>query len=68
VQDFPLRLVLLQRLDDKAPITKAEVFYYLGEISRRQGDTKKAIQMLERSLENDSSFQKAQELLKELKQ
>lgn len=62
------RALLLQRLDDKAPITKAEVFYYLGEISRRQGDTKKAIQMLERSLENDSSFQKAQQLLKELKQ
>jgi len=62
------RALLLQRLDDKAPITKAEVFFYLGEISRRQGDNKKAIQMLERALENDTSFQKAQDLLKELKQ
>ncbi|MBI5533423.1 MAG: tetratricopeptide repeat protein [Deltaproteobacteria bacterium] len=61
------RALLLQRLDDKAPISKAEVFYWLGEISHRQGDDKKAIQMLERALENDASFQKAQDLLKELK-
>jgi tetratricopeptide (TPR) repeat protein len=54
-------------LDDKAPITKAEVFYYLGEISHRQGETQRAIQMLERALENDASFEKAKELYEKLK-
>jgi len=61
------RALLLQRLDAKAPITKAEVFYSLGEISHRQGEKQKAIQMLERAIENDASLQKAHELLKELK-
>ena len=61
------RALLLQRLDDKAPITKAEVFFHLGDISRRQGDAKRAIQMLERSIESDASLQKAQDMLKELK-
>ena len=61
------RALLLQRLDDKAPITKAEVFYYLGEISHRQGETQRAIQMLERALENDASFEKAKELYEKLK-
>lgn len=61
------RALLLQRLDDSSPITKAEVFYYLGEISHRQGDKKKAIQMLERALDNDKTLTKAQTLLSELK-
>ncbi len=61
------RALLLQRLDAKAPITKGEVFFSLGEISHRQGDKQKAIQMLERAIENDASLQKAHDLLKELK-
>ena len=61
------RALLLQRLDDNAPITKAEVFFYLGDISHRQGETKKAIQMLERSLEHDAAFEKAKELLEQIK-
>ena len=61
------RALLLQRLDANAPITKAEVFYALGEINHRQGEKQKAIQMLERAVENDPSLQKAQDLLKELK-
>ncbi len=61
------RALLLQRLDAKAPITKAEVFYALGEINHRQGEKQKAVQMLERAVENDPSMQKAQDLLKELK-
>ena len=40
---------LLQRLDAQSPITKAEVFCYLGEVSMKQGDKPKAIQMLERA-------------------
>jgi golgin subfamily B member 1 len=60
------RSLLLQR-DTSGTITKAEVFYYLGEISHRQGDKAKAIQMLERSVEADSGFEKARTLLTELK-
>jgi tetratricopeptide (TPR) repeat protein len=61
------RGLLLQRLEPGAPITKAEVFYYLGEISHRQGDKQKAIQMLERAIENDVNLTKAKDLLAELK-
>ncbi len=61
------KALLLQRLDEGAPITKAEVFYYLGDVSHRQGDDKKAIQMLERALDNDKGFARAKELLAKLK-
>ena len=61
------KALLLQKLDGDSPITKGEVFYYLGEISHRQGDDKKAIQMLERALDNNKEFTKAKELLAELK-
>jgi golgin subfamily B member 1 len=61
------RALLLQKLDPPAPITKAEVFFYLGDISNRQGDKPKAIQMLERSVENDGKLDKARELLAQLK-
>ena len=60
------KALLLQRLDDGA-ITKAEVFFYLGEVSHRQGDDKKAIQMLERALDNDKNLQKAKDLIQRLK-
>ena len=61
------RALLLQKLDASSPIAKAEVFYYLGEISRRQGDKPKAIQMLERALESDAQLAPARELLASLK-
>ena len=61
------RSLLLQRLDESSPVTKAEVFYFLAEVNQRQGDTKKAIQMLERALANDKDLEKAQSLLEELK-
>ncbi|WP_044241675.1 tetratricopeptide repeat protein [Chondromyces apiculatus] len=61
------RALLLQKLDDTAPITKAEVFYYLGEISHRQSDDKKAIQMLERALDSNKDLAVAKELMAKLK-
>lgn len=61
------RALLLQKLEPPAPITKAEVFFYLGDISHRQGDKAKAIQMLDRALENDAKLEKAKELLAQLK-
>ena len=61
------RALLLQKLDDTSPISKGEVFYYLAEISHRQGDDKKAIQMLERALDSNKEFAPAKELLAKLK-
>lgn len=61
------RALLLQKLDASSPITKAEVFYFLGEISHRQNDKPKAIQMLERAIENDATLEKAKTLLAQLK-
>jgi tetratricopeptide (TPR) repeat protein len=61
------RALLLQKLDDASPITKGEVFYYLAEISHRQNDDKKALQMLERALDNDKELPAAKALLAKLK-
>jgi len=61
------RALLLQKLDRSSPITKGEVFLHLGEISNRQGDKAKAVQMLERALENDPNLASAKSLLAELK-
>jgi len=68
---FGLRLIfralLLQRLEPSAGISKGEVFYYLGEISARQGDRVKALQMFERAIENDPALERARAKLTELK-
>ncbi|HEY1960283.1 MAG TPA: tetratricopeptide repeat protein [Polyangiaceae bacterium] len=61
------RALLLQKLDSNAGITKGEVFFYLGEISMKQGDKTKAIQMLERALENEPELGKAKSRLAEWK-
>jgi tetratricopeptide (TPR) repeat protein len=61
------RALLLQKLDEGSPISKGEVFYYLADISHRQGDDKKALQMVERSLDSDKNFGPAKELLAKLK-
>jgi tetratricopeptide (TPR) repeat protein len=62
------RALLLQRLDNNAGISKGEVFYYLGEISAKQGDKTKAVQMFERAIENDPALERARTKLTELKQ
>jgi len=61
------RALLLQRLDPAAGISKGEVFYYLGEISAKQGDKAKAVQMFERAIENDPALDRARRKLTELK-
>ena len=61
------RALLLQRLDPSFGISKGEVFYYLGEICAKQGDKQKAVQMLERAIENEPSLDRAKAMLTELK-
>ena len=57
------RALLLQRLDAQSGISKGEVFYYLGEISMKQGDKAKAVQMLERAVENEPALARAKTML-----
>jgi len=61
------RALLLQKLDPQSGISKGEVFCYLGEISMKQGDKAKAVQMLERAVENDPNLTRAKQMLAELK-
>jgi tetratricopeptide (TPR) repeat protein len=61
------RALLLQRLDSSMGISKGEVFYYLGEISAKQGDRAKAVQMFERAIENDPALEQARSKLLEMK-
>jgi tetratricopeptide (TPR) repeat protein len=61
------RALLLQRLEPGAGISKGEVFFYLGDISKRQGDAPKAKQMLERALENEPGLERAKALLESMK-
>jgi tetratricopeptide (TPR) repeat protein len=61
------RALLLQRLEPGSGISKGEVFYYLGEISAKQGDRAKAVQMFERAIENDPALERARAKLSELK-
>jgi golgin subfamily B member 1 len=60
------RALMLQKLDAQSPISKAEVFYYLGVVHERLDERAKAIQMLERAVQTDASLTVAQELLTQL--
>ncbi|MEZ0229449.1 MAG: tetratricopeptide repeat protein [Planctomycetota bacterium] len=61
------RALLLQKLAPDAGISKGEVFYYLGEICMKQGDKAKAVQMLERAVENEPGLDRAKQMLSGLK-
>ena len=61
------RALLLQRLDANSGITKADVYFHLGEALSQQGDKPKAIGMLERAVEADKTHTRATELLARLK-
>ncbi len=61
------RALLLQRLGPDSPITKAEVFLRLGEVHERQGEKARAIQNVERALQQDPTLVAAQEKLAALK-
>jgi tetratricopeptide (TPR) repeat protein len=61
------RALLLQRLDATSGVTKADVYFYLGDTLRQQNDTPKAINMLERALEAEKGHARASALLAQLK-
>lgn len=55
------RALLLQRLDESSPISKAQVFCRLGQIHKELGEDAKAKQMFERALQTDKDLVEAQE-------
>ncbi len=59
------RSMLLQPLDEN-PYTKAEIFYYLAEVSQRRGDRAPARRLLQRALEADPALAPAQRLMADL--
>lgn len=61
------KALLLQRLDQDTPITKPQVFYYLGEVYHRQGDDKQAIISLQRAIDTDKTLETARTLLAKIK-
>jgi tetratricopeptide (TPR) repeat protein len=61
------RALLLQKLDGQSGITKADVYFYLGDISVKQNDKAKAVGFLERALAEDKQHAAAAELLAQVK-
>ncbi|QQR89100.1 MAG: hypothetical protein IPJ88_12865 [Myxococcales bacterium] len=59
------RALLLQRLDEKSGITKADVYFYLGDIASKQGDSLQAKNMLKRALAESPGHERAKEKLTE---
>jgi len=60
------RALLLQKLKEDSGITKADVYFRLGDISFRQGDKTKAKAMLERAVAEAGQHAEAQALLQQL--
>ena len=61
------RALLLQKLRPEHGIAKADVYYYLGLISHKSGDERKAISMFERAIAEDKEHEDAAAMLAELK-
>lgn len=57
------RALLLQKLDESAPISKAQVFAKLAEITLALGDPRKARNLAERALEADPKIADLPQLL-----
>lgn len=60
------RALLLQRLDESSPVSKAQVFLRLGQIHEKMGEGPKARQMYERAVQTDPNFEEAKRALQTL--
>ena len=60
------RALLLQKLKPEHGITKADVYFHLGDICHQEGDARKAKSMLERALTEDKEHAQAKALLESL--
>ena len=61
------RALLLQKLTPDAGISKADVYFYLGDLAHKEGDARKAVSMLERAVAEEKGHAEATTLLAELK-
>ncbi len=59
-----LRTITMMKVP--APMPKSHAYYHLAVLAREQGDAKKAVLLLRRSLDEDPSLPNARELLAEL--
>jgi golgin subfamily B member 1 len=55
------RALLLQRLDPSLNVSKADIYYFVGDISLRQNDLRKAKGMFRRGLDEDPEHQGCRE-------
>jgi tetratricopeptide (TPR) repeat protein len=55
------RALLLQRFDASAGVSKADVYWYVGDIQLRQGDARKAKAMFQRGLDEDRNHEGCKE-------
>ncbi len=62
-----LRSLLLQRIGADDGVSKADVYFYLGDIAARLGDRERAETMLERSLSEQADHAQARARLAELR-
>ena len=60
-----LRVVTMLKVP--GPMSKALAYQYMGEIARKQGDTKRAVLLLKRAVQDDPSLDAARALLEVLK-
>ncbi|MBX3225833.1 MAG: tetratricopeptide repeat protein [Labilithrix sp.] len=49
-----------------APMPKAIAYQHLGEIARQQGDTRRAMMLLKRAIDDDPTLEEARQLLEQL--
>ena len=49
-----------------APMPKAIAYQHLGEIARQQGDTRRAMMLLKRAIDDDPTLEEAKQLLEQL--
>lgn len=61
------RALLLQKLDGTQGISKADVYFYLGDIAHKEGDARKASSMLERAVGENANHEEAKALLASIK-
>jgi tetratricopeptide (TPR) repeat protein len=62
-----LRSITLLKDASTSHIPKGLAYQYLGEIARQQGDSKRAMLLLKRALEDDPSLETARTLIEELR-
>jgi tetratricopeptide (TPR) repeat protein len=62
-----LRAVTLLKDPSTSHISKGLAYQYLGEIARQQGDSKRAMLLLKRAIEDDPALETARRLIEELR-